>query len=411
MSRIFVVFVSLLAALCAGPLHADSLSLSDATRRVLDKNPQITLSKALQEAAEGRVTQAGVLPNPEVNYLLEDFAGDTSRSAGSATTTYSLSQRFSLPGKRSARQSVAGEERTLTALEAEIERLRLIRITRESYVDAQAATEKQSATAQNLVLAQQLRDAVAVRVTAGKVSPIELSRANVALAGARRAARQAAQESQLARRQLASLWGESQLEASLLDTLTLPDALSAQPDTLGTSPYMKQLQVRIQREQAAVNLAEAQRLPDFTLSAGMKREAVTREQSVLLGVSIPIPLFDRNQGAVRSARAELTAAEAGLVAARQQLQRQRDQLLVQREAGYQEALQLRDEVLRIASEALEATREGYRAGKFSLIDLLDAQRSLIESQGVYLAARISYHKNDAALDELLGRTTVSGDTP
>ncbi|MES3041658.1 MAG: TolC family protein [Pseudomonadota bacterium] len=410
MSRFFVLCLSLAAALCAGPLHADNLSLLDATRRVLDKNPQITLSSALQEAAEGRVTQAGVLPNPEVNYLLEDFAGDTNRSAGSATTTYSLSQRFSVSGKRSARRSVAGEERTLTALEAQIERLRLIRVTRDRYIDALAATERQSATEQNLVLAQQLRDAVAARVTAGKVSPIELSRANVALAGARRTARQAAQENQLARRQLASLWGESQLEASLVDTLTLPNALSVQPDTLDTSPYLKQAQVRIQREQAAVSLAEAQRLPDFTLSAGMKREAVTREQSVLVGVSVPIPLFDRNQGAVRSARAELTAAEAGLDLARQQLQRQRDQLLVQREVGYQEALQLRDEVLRTASEALEATREGYRAGKFSLIDLLDAQRSLIESQGAYLSARISYHKSDAALDELLGHSLISGNT-
>lgn len=412
MSRILVVSVFLAAGLLvAGPLRADSLSLSEATRRALEKSPQITLSNALQDAAEGRVTQAGVLPNPEVNYLLEDFAGDTNRSAGGATTTYSLSQRFSLPGKRGAKKSLAGEERTLTALEAQSEKLRLIRLTRESYVDALAAEEKQSATEQNLILAQQLRDAVAARVTAGKVSPIELSRANVALAGARRAARLATQENQLARRQLASLWGESQLEESLVDILAIPDALPDQPDNLDASPFLKQAQVRIQREQSAVSLAEAQRLPDFTLSVGMKREAVTREQSVLVGVSIPIPLFDRNQGAVRSARAELSAAEAGLAAARQHLQRQRDQLLVQRETGYQEALQLRDEVLRTASEALEATREGYRAGKFSLIDLLDAQRSLVESQGVYLAARISYHKSEAALDELLGRATFSGNTP
>ena len=79
MSRIFVVFVSLMATLCAGLLHADSLSLSEATRRVLEKNPQTAVSSALQDAAAGRVTQAGVLPNPEVNYQLEDFSGDTNR--------------------------------------------------------------------------------------------------------------------------------------------------------------------------------------------------------------------------------------------------------------------------------------------------------------------------------------------
>lgn len=213
------------------------------------------------------------------------------------------------------------------------------------------------------------------------------------------------------RRQLASLWGDSRLEEQLMDILVLPEQLSEQVDLASVSPYLKQAEARIQRERAALTLAERQRLPDFTLSVGTKREAITREQSVLLGISVPIPLFDRNQGALRSARAELTAAEASLILAQQQWQRQRDQLLVQREASYQDALQLRDEVLRIASEALEATREGYRAGKFSLIDLLDAQRSLVESQGVYLAARISYHKSEAALDELLGRATFSGNTP
>ena len=289
--------------------------------------------------------------------------------------------------------------------------MRLIRLTRDSYVDALAGTERQSAAEQNLLLTQQLRDAVAARVTAGKVSPIELSRATVALAGARRAANLAAQENQLARRQLASLWGGSQLDERLIDVLVLPERLSGPAESTNTSPYLKQAEARVQRERAALTLAERQRLLDFTLSAGTKREAVTREQSVLLGVSVPLPLFDRNQGAVRSARAELTAAEAGLTLAQQQWQRQRDQLLVQREASYQEALQLRDEVLRIASEALEATREGYRAGKFSLIDLLDAQRSLVESQGVYLAARISFHKSEAALEELLGRSLTAGNTP
>jgi len=410
MSRFIVVSVFLLAALPAGQTLAGSLSLPEATQRVLARNPQITVNTARLDAAEGRVIQAGALPNPEVSYLLEDFAGDTSRSAGQASATYTLSQRFSPPGKRSARQAFAREDGALTALEAQSERLRLIRLTREAYIDALAGQERQAAAAQNQQLAQQLRDAVAARVAAGKVSPIELSRASVALAAARRASQQAVRLGELSRKQLAALWGESSLTESLADGLGLPARLEPAALPADASPAIRQARKRIQREQAAVALAEAQRLPDFTLSGGMKREAVTRDQSVLIGISVPIPVFDRNRGAVQSARAELRAAEAALAVGSQQFQREQDQLLTRREGDYQDALQLRDEVLATASEALEATREGYRAGKFSLIDLLDAQRSLMEAQAAYLAARISFHQSDAALDELLGRTET-GNTP
>lgn len=411
MSRFTAISAFLLAAFPASQLLADGLSLSAATQRVLAGNPQMIVNAARLDAAEGRVIQAGALPNPELTYLLEDFAGDTSRSAGQATTTYSLSQRVSLPGKRSARKAFAREDGALTALEAQSGRLRLIRLTREAYIDALAGAERLAAAEQNQQLAQQLRDAVAARVDAGKVSPIELSRASVALAGARRGSQQAMRLSELSRKQLAALWGATSLTETLDDSLGLPAKPAASPLTADDSPVIRQARKRIQREQAAVALAEAQRLPDFTLSGGMKREAVTREQSVLVGISVPIPLFDRNRGGVQSARADLRAAEAALAVGNQQLQREQDQLLTQREGNYQDALQLRDEVLATASEALEATREGYRAGKFSLIDLLDAQRSLMDAQSAYLAARITFHKSDAALDELLGRVTETGNTP
>lgn len=403
MSRVFAVLFLGLAGLAASPLYADSLALSDAIRLTLANNPQMATGQSLRQAAEGRVQQAGTLPNPQVGYLLENFSGSSGRSAGSATSTWSLSQPVITAGKRGARQALASGERDLVATQVSMTRARLIRRVRESYVDVLASEERQAATERQLNLAQQLRDAVSARVTAGKVSPIELARAGVALAAARRVQRQAAQEATLARRQLASLWGAEGVQTSLVDVLMLPTALAAYPEAPDDSPALREARSRVRREQSAVTLAEAQRIPDFTLTAGMKREPVLREDSVLLGVTVPIPLFDRNQGARRAAQADLGAAESSLLDAVQSVQRQRDSLLVQRTASYQEAMQLRDDVLEVASQALEATREGYRAGKFSLIDLLDAQRGLIEAQNAYLAARVSFHKSEAALDELLGR--------
>ena len=410
MFRYFSLFILLAAPLCSTTSAAAGLSLFDATQRVLAKNPQTALSNALEEAASGRVVQAGVLPNPELSYELEDFSGDTNRSASDATTTFSLSQQFSLPGKRSARQALAEGEQALAALDSQAQRLRLIRLTRERYIDAIAAQEKLAASEQNLQLARQTLDVVSARVSAGKVSPIEQSRATVALRSAQRELALQQQWRQLAQRRLAALWGEAKLAESLLDELVLPPTLSEIETTNSKTPTLKLADSRVQKEQAALRLAQAERVSDFTLMAGMKREAGSRAESLLVGVSIPIPLFNRNQGAVLSAKANIAAAEADQALVNQEWRIQRDQLETQRAASFQEAAYLRDDVLRLAREIAEATREGYQAGKFSLLDLLDAQRSLIESQSLYLAARLSFHQSDAALNELLGLAMSDGNT-
>lgn len=411
--HVFSVFFILAMAgtqVLAEPAES-ALSLADATQRVLEQHPQIQTATALMEAAAGRTQQTGTLPNPEMGYLVEDFSGDTSRSFGDGTTTLSLSQRFSLPGKRRSRIEVAEAEQKEAGLSWQAQKLALIRLTRETYAEVLAAGERQSMAEDSLRLAQQLHEAVAARVEAGKVSPIERSRADVALAAAERDVRLASQQHQVAKRGLASLWGAATLTHTLTTSLDIPSSLPSASGVLDNSPALHQRQAQIERQRATLALANAGSLPDFTLSAGMKREAVTRDQSLQVGVSVPLPLFDRNQGERRSARGELAAAEATLQAELAELGREQDRLLSEREAAFYEALQLRDGVLKTATQALEGTREGYRAGKFSLLELLDAQRALIEARGAYLSARLSYQKSEAALDELVGRDTFSEVNP
>ncbi|PQA26297.1 TolC family protein, partial [Amnimonas aquatica] len=217
-----------------------------------------------------------------------------------------------------------------------------------------------------------------------------------------------------ARRQLASFWGAADIGGGLAGPVALPSAAGPEAPAeahADDSPALRQAQARVREGEAAVRAAEAGRRPDITVSAGMKREADTRDESLLFGVSVPLPLFDRQQGALRAARAELVAAQAGLALARQQFGQAQDALLLQRDTAWREAAQLRDEVLPVAGRVLAGVREGYRAGKFSLLELLDAQRSLMSDREAYLAARQSFHQSDAALDELLGRAAVAGDAP
>ncbi|MGB4344738.1 MAG: TolC family protein, partial [Moraxellaceae bacterium] len=153
-------------------------------------------------------------------------------------------------------------------------------------------------------------------------------------------------------------------------------------------------------------------VPDITLRVGTKREAVTQDQSLLAGVSLPLPLFNRNQGERRAAHADLNAAEATFAAEKLQVDAEIINQRQQLEAAYAEAMALQDGVLGTAEEAAAATQEGYRAGKFGLLELLDTQRALIDARNAYLDSLLSYFQSQAALDRLLGRdVTVSGDTP
>lgn len=403
MSRSFFLPGLVVCLMAAGHAQAEQrLTLEDVTQRVLQQHPRLAAATARETAAAGRAYQAAAWANPEVSFTLEDFAGDTGLRAREGSATWALSQPFSLPGKRRARRDVADADRQLATLSVQEQRLAIIRLAREASVELAAADTRRRHAMQARALAQRLHDAVAARVEAGKVSPVELSRAGVSLAAAERAERLATRQHELAQSRLQSLWGGAGEVISLPEVLELPDSLPLAPALADTVPALQRLLAEREKQQAAVREASRNGLPDITLSAGLKREAVTRDESLQLGIAVPLPLFDRNQGERRAARAELVAVEADLASARQELAQETARLEMEREASFREVQQLHA-MLAVTEKAANALQEGYAAGKFSLMDLLDGQRALVDAQEADLAAHVAFHRSDAALDELLGR--------
>lgn len=391
---------------------AESLSLSEALSKALQHNPTLQASGLQAEAARGRQQQAGVLPNPEVGVLLEDFSGDTGVNAGNATTTIELSQRLELGGKRSSRVAIASADTREAELAAQVRRLGVIGDTKLAFHTLQVAQERRRLAQEAEVLARQVDQAVQARVEAGKVSPIEGARTQVALNAAERRSRQAEREVALARSRLSVLWGGEPFTGVITPLAELPATLALPYEDISQSPEISKLALEVERAQAGVQASRAGTVPDLTLRVGTKREAITQDQSLLAGVSLPLPLFNRNQGERRAAHAELNAAEANLTAEKLQVEveiaNQRQQL----EAAYAEAKALQGGVLGTAERAFAATQEGYRAGKFGLLELLDTQRALIEAHNAYLDSLLSYFQSQASLDRLLGRDiSDSGVTP
>lgn len=257
-----------------------------------------------------------------------------------------------------------------------------------------------------------MADAVLVaakaRVKAGKVPPIEASRATVAVNRTQLTVLEAQGRLTVARQRLAIQWGDAHPSfpsaAGALDVLParpeLPDVLYQLKD----HPALARWPDEMQRRRSELELASAQAVPNVVVSGGFRHFAENDDMGVVFGVSVPLPLFNRNQGAILSAQATMEAADAALEVARRSLLaevHEQYQALITASA---EDDSLRLNALPLARQVFEATQIGYREGKFSLFEVLDAQRALFETRSAQVEAEARYQIAIAELERLTAKS-------
>lgn len=376
------------------------LSLRQAVELALTQNPEVAAAMREVEANEGLRQQADVYPNPEISYLLEDTRRDT------RTTTLLLNQPFELGGKRAAR--VAAAERAYDiAAEDQVARRQAVRAAvTASYFETLAAQERVRLADEALALARRSTRATELRVKAGKVAAIEETKARVAEAGVNVEANQARSELLGARARLAALLGQSQPVAFVLDDRL--DALPATPSLGETqrrvedSPALRRARLEIARRSALTELEKARRIPDLTVSLGVKRDEELGLDQAVVGMSIPLPLFDRNQGNLLDALKREDKAREELVAARLQVSADAVQVRERLASARDEAETLATQILPGAQSAYDAAAKGFELGKFSFLEALDAQRTLLQARLQHLRAVAAAHRARAELNRILG---------
>jgi len=384
------------------------LSLRDVLSLTLVRNPELSAFTYEVRAAEARQLQAGVLPNPTLAVELENVGGTGAATAGvrATETTLQLSQLLELGGKRAKRMRLAGFERELTGWDYEVKRLEVLTEAKKAFVDVVATAERLAFTADLLRLAEQVQHTVSARVQAGKVSPIEETRTRVAVSIDRLQVSQARNLHEAAKQRLAASWGSTTpafagVSGALHTTTPIPsmEALTAQ---VQKNPDVARWASEMAARRAHVEAARSKAMPDLTLSGGVRYLNEPKEGTFVLGFSLPLPLFDRNQGGLLEAHARLIKAELERRAAEVRVHTALAESYQHLVSAANEVTALRNDVLPAAAEAFQATQEGYRLGKFGLLDVLDAQRTFFETRGRYLEALATYHKAVADLERLSG---------
>lgn len=392
--------VAFASALLPAAAWAQPLTLEAAIDLALRANPTLRAAGSEVAAQQGALTQAGALPNPELELLREGQGGD------SRTSTVTLNIPIELGGKRAARIDAARQAGQLAALELDAEQARVRADTAAAFHEVVAARERERMAQELVALSGRALAAAGRRVETGNLSPVEETRARVAQGSARIEALQAARDLQGARIRLAALWaGDARtLEIVAPHTATLPSAPALQQllSRLDAAPAMRHARSQLEHRQALARLEKARRVPDVNVIVGAQREGPDTRNRAVLGVSVPLPLFNRNDGAVLEALRRVDKAQDEADAQGARLRAELAQAHARLTSALAECALVSNEILPGAEDAQRAASRGFELGKFGLIDVLDAQRVLAQSKNHYLNAVLESHRAAADIARLLG---------
>ena len=385
----------------------DTLSYRTALAKTLLENPGLQSYAWQVRVKEAERIQAALLPNPELEAEMENFGG-TGPFEGydSRETTIRLSQKVLLGADRMKRKRLAGLSTELAGWDYETQRLNTLTGLTQAYTSALEAQLQWEQQKELLDVARQFYESVSAQVEAGKVSKLEQTKAQVELSRARIDLENRRNSMQSAFTTLASFWGSDQVSFSVLSgELGMPDSI---PDYQYVAEFIEQnpdvarWTTEIQQREASLSYERSKAIPDIKISGGDLWMEDLGAEAALVGVSIPLPFFDRNQGNVKAARYELNLAETVRESARIEVQKALQNSYNKLQAALYEAEQLQAEVLPGAQTAYKAAQAGYRQGKFDFLEVLDAQRTLFTSRTRYVQALAELNRAIAQVERLIG---------
>ncbi|RFP08193.1 MULTISPECIES: TolC family protein [unclassified Duganella] len=366
-------------------------------------NAELAAARHELGALDGAVRQAGLSPNPTLSVERLDTRRDTRE------TTVQLSQPLELGGKRAARVQAAERGRDGAAAELALRQAGIRAAVIDGWFAVLAAQEHVRLAQQAAELAQRAAGATARRVVAGKVSPVEETRARVAASSAQLDLIRARSLLAGARQRLATLWGNPAPRFERVDGAS--EALSQLPELapaeamrhrLQGAPALALARAELARRQALAQVELSKRTPDLTFNVGGKRSEELGRTQALFGISLPLPLFDRNQGSVLESARRVDKARDELAATALRLEAELAQARAEFDLARQQAQALRADILPGAQSAYDAASTGFEYGKFGFLDVLDAQRTLLQAQTLYLNALADAHRALAVIGRILG---------
>tara|TARA_R110000868_G_scaffold409836_1_gene696211 strand:+ start:345 stop:1550 length:1206 start_codon:yes stop_codon:yes gene_type:complete len=390
---------------------ACALTLEQAWNQVEHKNPRIDAGRAGISIARGQQTQAGLLPNPTFTAVQGSVPGLGKYSNNpNASSTYVINQLIETGSKRRNRSTVADAQYQESQAVYQANSAELYSQTVQAFLGVAEAEAKLRLSKRGVGINRQTIKTVTQRLNAGRASTLDLSASEIALSDQRLMEASIQSELISARFALAGLWNGAESE---VQTIKLPShqnmrlhPLSVYLKRLGKNWDLKAAHQSGHVAKAEVQLADSKRYPDVTVGLGFEHFYQNSEpkshNAAIVELSVPIPIFDRNQGNVVVASENYRKS---LDVARYQEQSLRASIVRTYQAAAQARLQLqtlKKSILPQSVNTLKLARYGYEQGRYSYLDLLSAQQKYIDAQMREVSARFQYYRAWYALQILTG---------
>lgn len=391
----------------------------DLVRRALATNGELAAARLDIERARARLRQAGLRPNPSVDF--EQITGAFTGAAGERETSIGVSVPLELGGKRGRRIDLVRAEFEATQAEIADRERRLVNEVRATYAEALAALRELLITENLNDIDTQTARFVEARVNEGESAPIELNLLRVEVDRLR--SRQALIEGRL-KAALLKLKVMSGLSAddSLrlreeLDTPRLPappSSVTAAIDiALRTRPDLRLARLTEEVAQAGLRLAQAEGFPEvtpfmkYTVGRAVFDETpvgvlTDRDKLLSFGVSIGIPVFNRNQGPKAEAALAISQAEKRRQFLEQLVRSEVTSAYERYEAARNAVKAYEQGVIARSNDNIKAIRAAYQIGEFRISDLLVEQRRLVDSQKEFTEALTEQYRALADIHAALG---------
>ncbi|MGD9636156.1 MAG: TolC family protein [Pirellulales bacterium] len=393
-----------------GAVEDGVLTLAVAESQALASHPAMIQADALVRAARGQWLQVGLRPNPQVGYVGNEI-GDEGRAGMQGAY---ISQEFVTAGKLGLSRAAA--LRQVSAAEQRLEQTRRQVVTSVRIFFYEALSAERSVALADILrqVAGQALQASELRLKALEGTQAAVLQSQVESETTQLLVVDATNRRDSARRRLASITGRPESDTPPLEDIfatSLPtlDWETTRARLLADSPELAKLRFKVDSARWAVDRAVAQRIPNVMVMSGAQYDNATEFAMANVQVSMPVPLFNRNQGGIVTANGQLVAAQSALEARELALSQELAAAMAEYNTACRRVAKYNESILPAARQSLDLVSKAYEQGELEYLDILAIQRTYTERNLDYLRNLESAWKKWAEIDGLLVGPLMNGD--
>lgn len=385
------------------------LSWDEAISRTLEFSPTLRIAQSEMCAKYGTRIQTSLYPNPTFSWDAQNIYGNRFwRSWDEATCSYRLNQLIELGEKRGLKIQAAKSQYYIAQAEYQIKQFSAFNHLLTLFTSVAALQEYVHIASEQTRIADEIFKILKEKVEAGEISLIQQKKSEISLSKAQINFEKVQQELQKSKKKLSNGWGASSPDFDRVCfsfyEIQPPKCLNEYESNLRNNPEAVKSQMEYLRSQNQVKLEKSLAIPDLNVIVGYKTHKHLKKgtkKGMIIGASMPLPIFNRNQGNIQTARAIKIQKQEKSFEVEMSLENKLSHIHQELVKAYEDVEQYKDAVLCPAIQTYQLTREGCLEGKYAYLDMLETYMVFLEAKEKYIQALLHYHHSFANIEYLI----------